>query len=214
MAPIHGTGWRGASVCAVIGAALLLCGCASTRMIDSEVKSFTGIPAAPPHPTYRFERLPSQETSVEQGRVEAMAARALAKAGAVVTSGDPAYSVQVQVQVTRLPRDPRYDPWMSGYGPIGRVGVHAGLGGYGVFGPGGMDLFTETAWYRNSVHLVMRELASREVAFESTAVFESPWPDSAHIIPVMLDAALQGFPTPPDGTRTVTLELPKSGETP
>ena len=214
MVSIHLPCWRLRAAFALIGAALLLCGCASTRMIDSEVKSFAATPAAPLHATYRFERLPSQEASAHQTRLEGMTARAMAKAGPVLTTDNPAYSLQVDLQIMRLPRDPRYDPWMSGYGPIGRVGVHVGLGGYGGFGPGGMDLFTETVWYRNSVHLVLRELSSQAVAFESTAVFESPWPDSSNIIPVMLEAALQGFPMPPEGKRTVTLELPKAGEAP
>lgn len=195
----------------------LLSGCATTRMIDSEVKSFAGATPAPRNATYRFERLPSQEASMDQNVVESMAAKALAKAGPVLTKDNPAYSVQVNLQIVRLPRDPRYDPWMSGYGPVGRVGVQVGVGvgphgGAGRVGYGGMGIYSETPWYRNSVHLVMRELASSTVAFESTATFESPWPDSINIVPVMLEAALQGFPVPPQGPRTVPLELPAEGE--
>jgi hypothetical protein len=197
----------------------LLSGCATTRMIDSEVKSFAGATPAPRNATYRFERLPSQEASMDQNVVESMAAKALAKAGPVLTKDNPAYSVQVNLQIVRLPRDPRYDPWMSGYGPVGRVGVQVGVGvgagphgGAGRIGYGGMGMYSETPWYRNSVHLVMRELATSTVAFESTATFESPWPDSINIVPVMLEAALQGFPAPPQGPRTVPLELPSEGE--
>lgn len=187
----------------------LFAGCAATRMIDTEVKSFAGATPVPRNATYRFERLPSQEGSMDQNVVESMATKALAKAGPLLTKDDPAYSVQVNLQIVRLPRDPRYDPWMSGYGPLGRVGVQMGVGR---FGYGGMGMYSETPWYRNSVHLVMRELVSSTVAFESTAVFESPWPDSINIVPVMLEAALQGFPAPPQGPRVVSLELPGEGE--
>ena len=210
MAPVCQTPWQSAVgpriACATaMLLAALLAGCATTRMIDTEVQSFAGTPEAPRNATYRFDRLPSQEVAMDQGAVEAMATQALARAGPVLTADNPAYSVQVNLQILRLPRDPRYDPWMSGYGP-----GHAGMR----FGPGlgGWGMFMETPWYSIRLHLVMRNLGSGSVAFESTALFSSPWPDSSNIIPVMLDAALQGFPVPPSGPRTVTLELPAAGE--
>jgi hypothetical protein len=192
---------------AVLGAALLS-GCATSRMIDTEVKSFAGTPPAPRDATYRFERLPSQEGSINQNVVEALAAKALAKVGPVLASGNPAYSMQVQLQLERLPRDPRYEPWTGGVRPA----WHSG--GYAVHGAlmhGGMG-FSETPWYRNRLHLVMRDLSANRIAFESSALFESPWPDAINILPVMLDAALQGYPTPPQGQRIVSLELPPEAE--
>jgi hypothetical protein len=197
--------WQRAFLAFALTGAALLSGCATSRIIDTDVKSFAGTPAAPPNATYRFERLPSQEGSMDQNLVETMTAKALAKAGPVFSKDKPAYSVQVNLHIVRLPRDPRYDPWMIGYLPMGH---HFGPGRLGY---GGIGMYSETPWYRNSVHLVMRDLATSSVAFESTALFESPWPDSINIIPVMLDAALQGFPLPPQGPRTVSLELP-SGE--
>jgi hypothetical protein len=58
----------------------------------------------------------------------------------------------------------------------------------------------------------MRDLSANRIAFESSALFESPWPDAINILPVMLDAALQGYPTPPQGQRIVSIELPPETE--
>ena len=192
---------------AVLGAALLS-GCATSRIIDTEVRSFAGAPPAPRDATYRFERLPSQEGSINQNVVEALAAKALAKVGPVLTSGSPAYSLQVQLQLERLPRDPRNDPWAGGYRPGWQYGGYAGSGG---FIHGGIG-FSETPWYRNRLHLVMRDLSANRIAFESSALFESPWSDTVNILPVMLDAALQGYPAPPQGPRIVSIELPPETE--
>jgi len=44
------------------------------------------------------------------------------------------------------------------------------------------------------------------------ASFDGPWNDSGRLLPTILDAALQGYPSPPGGPRKVVLELP--GEQP
>ena len=106
----------------LVSLAFVLSGCATTRMIDSEVKSFTGSTTPPRDASYRFERLPSQEAMLDQDLFEAMATKALRKAGPVLNTTDPAFSVQAQLHIARLPRDPRYDPWMGSYGPAMRVG--------------------------------------------------------------------------------------------
>jgi hypothetical protein len=67
----------------------LLLACASTRLIDSEVRSF-GTAPAPDHTkqAYRFERLPSQHgpEGPAQDRLEAMAAPPLAQADLICQS--------------------------------------------------------------------------------------------------------------------------------
>ena len=199
----------------LVSLAFVLSGCATTRMIDSEVKSFIGNATPPRDAAYRFDRLPSQEALLDQTQVEAMAAKALAKAGPVLNTTNPAFSVQVNLQIVRLSRDPRYDPWMGGYGPsmrVGRVGVYGGVGVYPGNGHGSLGMYAETPWYRHRVHVVMRDLGNSAVVFESTALFEGPWPDSINIVPVLLDAALQGYPTPPQGPRIVSIELPPESE--
>ena len=67
----------------LLSATLLLAlgGCAASRMIDSDVQSFTAaVPAVRPA-LYRFERLPSQADTPTQNGIEALAAQALAKVG-------------------------------------------------------------------------------------------------------------------------------------
>ena len=63
-------------------AALWLTGCASTRLVDSDVQSFSQLAGAPARATYSFERLPSQQAQgAQQSAVEEQARVALAKVG-------------------------------------------------------------------------------------------------------------------------------------
>ena len=57
----------------------VLSGCATGYRLDTAVQSFSSLPSLPPHPTYRFEWLPSQ-VGPEQARLEAMADAALFQA--------------------------------------------------------------------------------------------------------------------------------------
>ena len=62
--------------------AALLSGCATSWVVDSDVKSFSSLAAVAPGATYRFERLPSQQADpARQESLEAMAAAALEKVG-------------------------------------------------------------------------------------------------------------------------------------
>jgi hypothetical protein len=65
----------------------------------------------------------------------------------------------------------------------------------------------EPPWYSYTVHLLMREVATAQVAYETTANFQGPWSDGGNLVPIVIDAALQGFPTPPTGPRKVLTEL-------
>jgi hypothetical protein len=197
----------------LLGSLALLGGCAMPRMIDSDVQSFTAaVPAVRPA-LYRFERLPSQANTPQQDSLETLAAAALAKVGltpAPLVSGaisgtaaaapSARYAVQVSAQVTTM---------VSPYGsPIagGWWGRHEGRhwGGMGL----GLDL--EPSWYRHAVRLLLRDSATGQLAYETTASFDGPWFDSANLLPVILDAALQGYPNPPQGPRKVVIELPGS----
>ena len=72
-------------VCAalvLLALGVVLSGCATSRMIDSEVRSFPGAAPALTGVEYRFERLPSQqEGGPFQDRIEDLAAQALARIG-------------------------------------------------------------------------------------------------------------------------------------
>ena len=64
------------------GVAVLLAGCATVRTLPTDVQAFSTLAAPPAQPTYRFERLPSQQAQAQrQAQVEGMAEAALQQAG-------------------------------------------------------------------------------------------------------------------------------------
>ncbi|MCJ0761825.1 DUF4136 domain-containing protein [Variovorax terrae] len=192
---------------ALLFIAFLLSGCASTLLVDSDVSSFSTLKAlpGPAHAAYRFERLPSQQRpGASQDQLEAMAQQALAKVGLRRDDAAPSYSIQIDARVQRM-----LPPWAGPGDGWGRGGPY----GYGYWGRGAYlapyPRFPESPWYQREVSLVMRDLASNLVVYETRAAHDGPWPDSASILPVMFDAALQGFPTPPTGLRRVDIEIPR-----
>jgi hypothetical protein len=66
----------------------------------------------------------------------------------------------------------------------------------------------DSTWTRHRVNLVLRDTASGRVALESSAEFDGPWSDTQHLLPAILEAALQGYPAPPAGVRKVVISLP------
>jgi hypothetical protein len=209
---------------AVLASLLLLGlgGCAMPRMIDSDVQSFVS-GATPARPaSYRFERLPSQTDAAAQDQLEALAAVALAKveltaaplvsgaiAGTAAAAPSARYAVQVSAQINAI-ESPYGSPGM-GFFMGHRQGRYAG--GFGGFGSLGLSL--EPSWYRHSVHILMRDSQGGQPVYESSASFDGPWADSGNLLPVILDAALQGYPNPPAGPRKVVIELPgKRAEAP
>ena len=103
-----------------------LSGCATSWVVDSNVKSFaTPGTTVPPGATYRFERLPSQQAdTARQEGLEAMAAAALDKVGLRRDDTRPQYTAQIGARVTAA-LSPWADPWLYGPGPWGY-----GYGGY------------------------------------------------------------------------------------
>lgn len=191
-----------------------LSGCA-TWVVDSDVRSFSQLTALPADPTYRFERLPSQQANpAAQASLEAMADTALARVGLRRDDAKARYSAQVDARVTPT-LSPLADPWIYGPGfygagfygpgPWGPYGYRPGWGG-GWYGPA--FPVASNPWYVREVSLVLRELASGQVVYETHAHNDGPYNRSADILPVMFDAALQGFPNPPQGERRVDLPLP------
>lgn len=191
---------------ALLSAVLLLGGCATTRLVDSDVRSFSSLPAAPPSAAYRFERLLSQQSYGEQqAQIEAMAQQALAKVGLQRNDSAAKYSVQIGAQAQREIRYD-YDPWWPGWGPRwrGHMGFSHGPLWHHPFPP-----YSETRLYKHEVSLVMRDLASNRLVYETHAMHDGLWADSAAIWPVMFEAALSGFPNPPPGMRRVNIEIPR-----
>ena len=187
----------------VLAIVALLSGCAGGYLLDNSVQSFSSLPALPAQPTYRFERLPSQQQDPAQAQLEAMADGALHQAGLRRDDANPRYSVQVSVQLQRV-LSPWASPW-DGWGGFGGVGWrhhhHFGLG-FG-FPLGRM----ESPWYQREVMIIIRELPSNRAVYETRALNAGPWMDSATVLPAMFQAAMQGFPTPPAGPRRVDIQV-------
>ncbi len=191
--------------------AALVSGCGTTRMVHSDITSFSRWAPAPPAPggTYRFERLPSQQQAdPQQAQLEAVAQTALAKVGLQFNPQAAAFSVQIGASTLPIAR-----PGSGGFGgPFGGPSIFIGGGsgggsiGFGLGFPlGGMD----PPIYRREISIVMRELRGNAVVYETRAISDDPWHDSRPVMSAMFDAALQGFPVPPTGPRRVSIEIPR-----
>jgi hypothetical protein len=188
---------------ALLIGALLLSGCAGVRLVDTQVNSFAP-QAIAAGASYQFVRLPSQMADpVNQAKLEKLAEQALAKVGLRRQNNAP-----LRVQVSAVQRQ---ENAMSQNG----VGIGWGLGW--VFGHGAISMGNQGTLfpgldarptYWRQVSLIMRN-ASGAVVFESHASHEGIWSDGEVVLAAMLDAALQGFPTPPAGVRRVNIEIPR-----
>ncbi len=202
---------RAGLLCVAVGLALGLGGCASTRVIDSEVRSFTGSVAPATQTTYRFDRLPSQQSSdinaqANQERLEALASAALADVGLTHSDANPQYLAQISAAVEQVARTPVRPPFVP-LGMGGFWGFHHPTVGLG------MNWAMEPPWSRYVVQIVLRDSGSKQVVFESAAQHIGPWSDAANILPAVLRAALRDYPNPaPQGT-TVRVEVGPQGLT-
>lgn len=188
----------------------LLSGCASMRLIDSDVVSVAAVPPGMSlqGATYRFERLPSQASNPEAGLAEQQAQAAMTAMTAVGLVRDDAsasLSVLVGFSGTQYPVDPWGHPLASAGRPYGKVfigsGTHIGVGM-------GMR-FPPPTHYRRDVSLILRDLKSGQVVYETRATHSGPWNDSVPILATLFQAALANFPNPPAGLRRVNIELPR-----
>ncbi len=177
--------------------AALLAGCSTTRVVEGRVQSFSTLAAAPAPATYRIERLPSQQAPSFYA-IATLAEQALARAGLQRDDAAPHLLVQLGVQADTVQR---HDP----YGPD-----HWGMGGwYGRgWGVHGMLRFgAPTPLYRRAVSVLMRDARTQAVVYETSAVHEDVWVSDPAVYGVLFDAALNGFPQPPQGPRQVRLPL-------
>lgn len=187
----------------------LLTGCASTRLIDSQVLAVANVPAGAQlqGSKYRFERLPSQVNNPEAGLAEQQAEQALAAVGLVRDDAGAQLSVLVSFQGTQY----LIDPW--GYRVprpyYGSISI-----GHGVpWGPGvgfGMGMRAPPIpQYRREVSLILRDLKSGLVVYETRASHDGPWSDSTVVFATLFKAALANFPNPPAGPQRVNIEIPR-----
>jgi len=193
----------------VLALTSLLTGCATMRVVDSQVLAVANVPAGAQlqGAKYRFERLPSQVNNPEVGLAEQQAERALAAVGLVRDDAAAQLSVLVSFQGTQYLVDPwgyRYPRPYYGSVSIGH-GVPWGSGvGFGM----GMR-FPPPTQYRREVSLILRDLKSGQVVYETRASHDGPWSDSTTVFATLFKAALANFPNPPAGPQRVNIETPR-----
>lgn len=162
---------------------LTLAGCASNYRLDTLVETHSYLQALPPNPTYRLERLPSQQQEVDQPMVEAMADPALFAAGLRRDDARPRFAVQV---ATRLERGVARDPFAWWRPPI-QTAVNT--------------------YYHREVHVVIRDLQAQKVVYDSRAVSDSFYLNNTEVMTAMFHAALAGFPGGAPGPRVVNVDV-------
>lgn len=198
----------------VLGCAALLAGCASVREVQSDVQTYSALPGFPVPPTYRLELLPSQQAQAPQfAAIEAMAQQSLARVGLQRDDSRGSLVVQIGAQA-RYTRDMAsyYGPYAP-YGPRWNWGMGFGRGaGWGMgVGFGGFMFDTPPLLYYRAVSVVMREQNTQRIVYETSAVHEDVWTNDPVIFGTLFDAALSGFPNPPQGPRQIRTPLPVSG---
>jgi hypothetical protein len=192
-----------AKFCVATAAAAVLSGCAMGYLLDNQVQTFSQLQTLPAQPSYRFERTLSQQADPTQQALEALADPALYKAGWRRDDAAPRYSVQVAAR-TEPALSPYADPWDRWGWGLGLGGRHFGFGLGGGFPRG------DSPWFHRQVSVIVRDLASNRVVYETHAVNDGPWMDNRSVLPAMFDAALQGFPNPPPGPRRVDIQVGRS----
>ena len=190
----------------LLAAMLLLSGCAGIGNVSSDVSSFGEWPAGRQPGSYAFERLPSQQAvGVQQDPIEGLARNALARVGMELNPAAARYSVQVRVN-TQVIEQAAYGSGYDGFG-FATPGVFLGGGnrglGFGLSFPIGYS----DAYYRRELTLLVRDLTSSQVVFETRAVNDGRQNETLAALSSMMDAALQGFPQPPAGPRRIAVPV-------
>jgi hypothetical protein len=190
-----------------------LSGCASMRLIDSDVVSVAAVPPGMnlQGAKYRFERLPSQVHNPEAGLAEQQAQAAMTAVGLVRDDAAASLSVMLGFSGSQYLADPWGRPLGSGWTPYGSIAIGSGFGG-GLGSHIGLGVgmrFPPPTHYRREVSVVMRDLKSGQVVYETRASHAGPWSDSVPIFATLFQAALANFPNPPAGPRRVNIEVPR-----
>lgn len=212
---LRNTSYRWLGIAALTATALLT-GCTTVREVNSSVRSFSSLNAVPTPATYRLETLPSQQGQMNFPAIEAQAQHALAHVG--LMRDDSRANLVVQISATaRHGRDyaswPYYDPY---WGPRWGMGMGMGFGRGMGFGFGGnMMMNSPPLEYYRAVSIVMRDIKTQQIVYETSAQRQDVWTDDAAMFGILFDAALTGFPKPPQGQRNVrTVIQPPEPKTP
>lgn len=192
---------------------LFISGCSSLRVVENEVTAFYNWNAAPPVPgtAYRFERLPSQQVvGAQQDYVEAQARAALSRVGLELNPAAARFSVQVMVGTQVIERQSASGFGYDGFG-FAAPSVFLGGGNRGAALGLSLPIGFSDAYYRRQLTLLVRDLSSNQVVFETRALSDGRQNDTRSVLSAMLDAALSGFPQPPAGPRRISSPIPHPG---
>lgn len=202
------TRWTGCFLIAV-----LLSACGLPRTVDSTVQTYSTLATLPQPPTYRLLALPSQQADPRAfAAIAPLAHAALARAGLQRDDAAPRLLAEIDVGMrTGYLQGPWYPtgPWGGGWGPgwSSSLGYGVGYGWGGGLRAGALLRDTPPTIYRHDVRLVLRDALTQQTVYETSAFNEDVWTDTPTVFGVLLDAALAGFPRPPEGPRHVRLPL-------
>ena len=200
-----------AAIFSVATLAFFMTGCSTVQVVESDVTAFYRWTAAPPGPgtPYRFERLPSQQVvGAQQDTVEGLARTALARVGMELNPAAARYSVQVMVATQVIERVHYNGVGYDGFG-FPAPGVFLGGGNRGAALGMSFPMLYSDPYYRRELTLLMRDLGSGQVVFETHASSDGVQYETLAVLSAMLDAALNGFPQPPAGPRRINVQIPR-----
>jgi len=200
-----------------------LTGCSTVRVIESQVQTnaqWLPQSPAPAKAQFRLERLPADVNNMQAGWAEVELVSALAPLGWTRNDVDAQYSVWIGVRTAEFITDtwgrPIRGPWINHV----YIGAGTGLRPRGVgtnFGwtltspayPGMRPGFPPTVSYAQEVSILIRDLSTSQVVYQTKATHDGPWADHANILRPMISAALQGFPSPSITNRRVDISTSK-----
>jgi hypothetical protein len=190
----------------LFGALALLAGCSTIVPVESEVQSFLGAAGAPATGgTFRFERLPSQQKDqVQATKMEALAQPAMEKAGFRRDDASAQFSVQIGAYSTEVVPLPAY---MTG--PGARF-FYPGFDRFYFYHHPFAYTGTPGPIYISGVTVVIREVGTGRVVYETNASNEQRWFDPDKVFAPMFEAAMKDYPAAPDKPRNISINVNKA----
>ena len=198
--------WGGLFLLALFS--LLLSGCNSMRIIESQVQTSTQWPtsataqtAVPAKAFFRHDRLPADVNSLQAGWAEVELEAALAPLGWTRNDAEAQYTIWIGVRAAEFIADPWGRPVRGPW--VNRFNISIGTGyrphgvGWGLGMNSGMRAgFPPLSGYAQEVSIIIRDLRTSNVVYQTKALHEGPWTDHQNIWRAMIGAAFQGFPNP------------------
>jgi outer membrane murein-binding lipoprotein Lpp len=213
--------FRWAFLIAIALSGLLLSGCNSMRIVESQVQTnvqwstgSTAPAAVPAKAHFRLDRLPADVNNLQAGWAELELEAALAPLGWTRNDVEAQYTIWIGVRAAEFIADPWgqriRSPWVNHFSV--RIGTpyrprSAGWG-MGIY-PSTRAGFPPPSGYAQEVSIIIRDLKTSNVVYQTKASHEGPWADHPSIWRAMIAAALQGFPQPTAANRRVDISIPQ-----